>query len=101
MIVKITNKKQKFPIGTIVQVAKDLGPRMPHFDNDFIGIVMYTYVERCGYESNEENFKKYCIKGEDNIGGAWYDEYQLTEIDIENGQEWADDILYGEDLCLE
>ena len=70
--------KQKFPIGSRVKVAKKLPYTMRHFENDFIGVVAYTYAQQCG----GENIYDYGILFTDESGDeyiiCWYPESTLT-----------------------
>ena len=73
--------KQKFPRGTCVRVAKDLGLAMRFFPSDTDAIVEYTYSQR--YSGND--VKSYCLLLLDDSGKptdsvSWYKEHQLTLI---------------------
>lgn len=70
---------QKYNKGDHVQVAKDLGKFMDHFQNDCEAIVMYTYNEKFG----GGNIDSYCIhiKGRGQV--AWYYEHQLELIEVD------------------
>lgn len=67
---------QKFPIGTKVKIAKDLGPRMPHFPSGIQGTVNYVYAHAFG----GDNVTSYCLNVEGAGNIAWYEEHQLTEV---------------------
>ena len=69
--------QQKFNKGDYVQVAKDLGPYMPHFQNDCKAIVIGSYADQYG-GSNDGSYTIY-IKGSGET--SWYDEPQLTLIE--------------------
>jgi len=68
---------QKYNKGDHVQVAKDLGPMMSHFESDCEAIVMYTYSEEYG----GGDIDSYCIhiKGCGQV--SWYHEPQLELIE--------------------
>ena len=66
---------QKFPIGTRVRIADDLGRSMKHFPSGCNATVEYTDAHAFGGD-----VKSYALIV-DGIGSeAWYDESQLTEI---------------------
>jgi hypothetical protein len=72
---------QKFPIGTRVFVAKDLGPAMSHFPSGCEAIVDGTYAQQYGGRDT----KSYDLQLLDENGSpcnrvAWYHEDQLTWI---------------------
>jgi hypothetical protein len=75
---KVAKKKapkgQKFPIGSRVKIAKDLGAGMSHFPSDKLATVMHTYAHAFG----GSDVKSYCldVDGEGEI--SWYEEHQLT-----------------------
>lgn len=70
-------KGQKFPIGTRVRIADDLGSSMSHFPKGVAATVMYTY----GHAYDDDDVKNYCLDI-DGIGKtSWYYEHQLTAID--------------------
>lgn len=73
----VTPEGQKFPSGTRVRIAKDLGVAMSHFVADADATVEYTYSQMYG----GSNVKSYCLNI-DGIGKcAWYEEHQLTLIE--------------------
>lgn len=67
---------QKFPCGSRVRIADDLGPSMRHFESGVDATVEYVYAHAYG----GSDVKSYCL----NIDGcgsvAWYYEHQLTAI---------------------
>ena len=65
---------QKFPIGSRVRIAKDLGDGMSHFPSDKLATVRHTYAHAFG----GNHVKSYCldVDGEGEI--SWYEEHQLT-----------------------
>lgn len=67
-------KGQKFPCGSRVKIAKNLGSSMSHFESDKCATVRYTYAHAYG----GNNVKSYCLDI-DGIGEvSWYYESQLT-----------------------
>lgn len=69
-------KGQKFPCGTRVRIADDLGSCMAHFESGKNATVVHTYAH--AYDGDD--VKSYCLDI-DNIGQvSWYEEWQLTEI---------------------
>lgn len=72
---------QKLFAGDLVQVAKDLGPYMTHFEKDQPAIILYSYAER--YDSNSEanynQYTVYLINSKRTV--AWYDVTQLRFIE--------------------
>lgn len=73
---------QKFKKNTVVRIAKDLGTSMPHFTNNCLAIVEYTYAEKYGGDDN----KSYSLHIEGEGSSAWYYENQLTYVD-DHGEE--------------
>lgn len=68
--------KQKFPKGTLVRIAKDLGPSMSHFPCDQWAIVNGTYNELCSFsDRGHESYSLEIIA--DTV--SWYDENQLRK----------------------
>ena len=66
------NSHQKFPIGAMVMISKDLGPTMRHFRSGCMAKVLYTSGQAYG-----GNYDAYCLE----INGdssSWYEEGQLT-----------------------
>lgn len=66
---------QKFPCGSKVRIADDLGPCMSHFKSGVEAIVEYVYAHAFG----GTDIKSYSLK----INGysyAWYYEHQLELI---------------------
>jgi hypothetical protein len=68
---------QKFHKGDWVQVAKDLGSSMNHFESDCEAIVMGSYSVQYG-GADHYSFTIF-IKGGGHV--SWYDERQLTLIE--------------------
>ena len=77
-VAKITEakEKQKFPIGTRVFIAEDLGDSMSHFPSGCNATVLYTYAQAY----NEDDFKSYALDIDGHGESAWYYEHQLEEI---------------------
>lgn len=70
-------KKQKFPRGSRVMIAKNLGPSMSHFPSGIEATVNHTYAHAYG----GEDVKSYCLNV-DGVGSvSWYDEDQLAAIE--------------------
>lgn len=68
---------QKFPNGSRVKVADDLGPHMSHFTGKGkTATVRYTYAHAYG----GNNVKDYCLDIDGEGESAWYHESQLTAI---------------------
>lgn len=67
--------RQKFQIGDIVHITKNMPSSMFHFKCDVEAIVQYTYHQMYGCD----NFTSYSliINGHSH---AWYDEDQLTLV---------------------
>lgn len=69
-------KGQKFPCGTRVRIAKDLGSAMSHFESDCNATVKYVHAHAYG----GDDIKSYCLDI-DGVGEvSWYDEWQLSGI---------------------
>ena len=66
----------KYKKGDHVQVAKDLGRCMSHFQSDCEAIVIYSYADRYG-GSNTGSYSIH-IKGSGKV--SWYEEHQLEMI---------------------
>lgn len=71
--------KQKFPIGTRVYIAKDLGKFMSHFHGDVEAIILYSYAQEFGGD-DVHDYAVYILSGEGTGFCAWYHENQLTKI---------------------
>ncbi len=72
-----TPKGQKFPCGSRVRIADDLGENMMHFVSGKNATVKYTYAHAYG----GNNVKSYHLDV-DGVGEvAWYYEHQLTPIE--------------------
>lgn len=67
---------QKYPNGTRVRIADDLGVHMNHFPRGVNATVQYTY----GHAYNCEDVKSYSLNVDGRGSVAWYDESQLTPI---------------------
>ena len=71
-----TPKGQKFPPGTRVRIAKDLGSGMSHFPSDRPATVEYTYAHAYG----GDDVTSYSLDV-DGLGSvAWYEQHQLEAI---------------------
>jgi hypothetical protein len=73
---------QKFPNGSRVRIADDLGDAMGHFQSGVNATIGYTYAHAYG----GTDVKSYCLYIDDGGEAAWYYEHQLTAIegDTEN-----------------
>jgi hypothetical protein len=69
-------KGQKFPTGSRVHIAKDLGPTMSHFESDVDATVQYVYAHAFG----GDNVTSYSLNIDGYGSVAWYYENQLTAI---------------------
>jgi len=68
---------QKFPIGTRVKIAEDLGPYMSHFTGKgCLATVQYTYAHAYG----GNNVTDYSLNIDGRGSSAWYPEDKLTEV---------------------
>ncbi len=76
--VKTTNEPegQKFPCGSRVRIAKDLGRSMSHFASDRDATVKYVYAHAYG----GNNVTSYCLDVDGIGSSSWYEEHQLTAI---------------------
>lgn len=74
---KTEPKGQKFPCGSRVRIADDLGPCMSHFTSGVEATVKYVYAHAYG----GDNVKSYCLDIDGEGSSAWYEEWQLTAID--------------------
>jgi len=70
-------KGQKFPPGTRVRIADDLGSCMEHFEKGKNATVEYTYAH--AYGGNDVKSYSLNIDGVGSV--SWYDECQLTAIE--------------------
>lgn len=71
------NPQQKFPKGTRVRIADDLGRAMAHFPGaGCLATVKYTYSQAYG----GRDFKSYSLKIDGHGEVCWYDESQLTTV---------------------
>ena len=73
-----TPEGQKYPSGTRVHIAADLGPGMSHFTSDVDGTVCYSYKQMFGGDARQA--KEYCIDIDGRGTSSWYKEHQLTPI---------------------
>jgi len=72
---------QKFPIGTRVRIADDLGKSMSHFRGaGRNATVEHTYAHAFG----GDDVKSYFLDVDDVGSNGWYHEHQLTEITDED-----------------
>jgi len=71
---------QKFPCGSRVHIAADLGAHMSHFPCDKDATVEYVYSHAYGQMNGGINVKDYSLIIDGLGTHAWYDESQLTAI---------------------
>lgn len=69
-------KGQKYPPGTRVRIADDLGSSMAHFESGKNATVRYTYAHAYG----GDDVKSYCLDIDGRGEVSWYYESQLTPI---------------------
>lgn len=69
---------QKFPPGTRVRIADNLGPSMSHFPSGKNATVEYTYAHAYGAGGNHARRYSLNIDGVGSV--SWYSEHQLTPI---------------------
>lgn len=80
---------QKYPRGTRVRVAEDLGPSMSHFEGKGEeAIVEYTYAQEYGWMGGTKDYTSYSLVLLNEMGlpynsVSWYEEHQLTLIGID------------------
>lgn len=88
---------QKFRRGSVVHVDKIMPKSMSHFDNDFDGIVKYTYGQRYGGDDRSQYALVKIENGKPVNTIAWYDESQLTLVsdDVNNGIMLMEQYSYG------
>jgi hypothetical protein len=67
-------KGQKFPNGSRVRIADDLGSSMRHFTSGVGATVCYTYAHAYG----GRDVKSYCLDVDGRGRVSWYYEHQLT-----------------------
>lgn len=77
---------QKFHKYDHVQIAKDLGGGMSHFENDTDAVVIGSYADQFG-GSDTKSYTLY-VNGHGEI--SWYEEWQLTLLD-KNGKKLLKD----------
>lgn len=65
---------QKFPVGSRVRIASDLGPHMRHFTSGSSATVLHTYAHAYG----GSDVKSYALDIDGQGFSAWYQEHQLT-----------------------
>lgn len=70
-------KGQKFPVGSRVHIAPNLGRVMSQFESDCDATVMHTHTHAYG----GSNVKSYCLDVDGCGQIAWYTEDQLTLLD--------------------
>lgn len=70
---------QKFPVGSRVRIADDLGRSMYHFPSGVDATVMYTYAHAYGTHQPDDA-KTYSLDVDGRGSHAWYRENQLTAI---------------------
>ena len=76
-------KRQKFPMGMFVRIAKDLGDNMSHFTSDTVAIVEFTYAHAFG-GGNVDSYSLIVKRSNGTwSSSAWYYENQLTLIEDE------------------
>jgi len=75
---------QKFPCGSLVMIAKDLGSMMSHFKSGCRAKVDHVYAHAYG----GTNINSYSLLVEQDDGSwsssAWYKEHQLSLIEAAN-----------------
>ena len=71
-------KEQKFPPGTRVVIAKDLGLGMRHFPSGLPATVEYTYKH--AYGGGKDEAKSYSLNVDGHGSIAWYYEHQLSML---------------------
>ena len=69
-------KGQKFPSGSRVHIAEDLGSSMSHFTSGVNATVEYTYAHAYG----GDDVKSYSLNIDGQGSSSWYEEHQLTAI---------------------
>lgn len=80
-IINLQPKAQKYPKGSIVRIACDLGSHMSHFIKDTFAIVEGTYASM--YGGNNVNSYSLIIKYPDGKWSecSWYLEKQINLVD--------------------
>lgn len=84
--------KQKLHQGDLVRVAKDLGPSMSHFEADCNAIVVGSYADQYGGDSDHSR-DSYTIYIEDHGQVSWYYGSQLTLVEKNRSdllEKWRD-----------
>lgn len=69
-------KGQKYPPGTRVRIAYDLGSTMSHFESGKNATVRYT----CAHAYGGDGVRSYCLDIDGHGEVSWYYESQLTPI---------------------
>lgn len=80
---------ERFRIGDLVQITKDLGPSMSHFTSDCRAIVVASYAQQFG----GSNHNSYTLFLEHKGEVSWYKDHQLTYLEHNRGDlrmEWQD-----------
>jgi len=67
---------QKFPVGSRVKIADDLGDSMSHFPSGRMANVEYTYAH--AYGGNDNKSYSLIVDGYGSV--AWYNEWQLEIV---------------------
>ena len=67
-----TPEGQRYPVGTRVRIADDLGPYMRHFPAGRFATVLHTYAHAFG----GDDVKSYCLDVDGYGPVAWYFENQ-------------------------
>lgn len=83
------DEMQKFHMGDLVRVAKDLGESMSHFRADCEAIVLNSYADKFGGSDH----KSYTLYFNGGGNSSWYLEHQLTLIEpgrVDKLKEWQD-----------
>lgn len=87
-------KGQKYPPGTRVRIADDLGSSMAHFESGKNATVRYTYAHAYG----GDDVDSYCLDIDGHGEVSWYHEHQLTPIAANAG---LGDMLAGAVVVLD
>lgn len=89
-------KGQKFPCGSRVRIADDLGEGMSHFTGGVNATVQYTYAH--AYGGNDVKSYSLDIDGKGSV--SWYHEHQLTKIEMAIGMSFAKDAMGSVSVVL-
>lgn len=82
---------EKFVMGDLVHIAKDLGPSMSHFTSDCMAIVIGSYGDQ--YGGDDHDIYSLFLEGKGDT--SWYHAHQLTLLERNRGdlrQEWQGEI---------